>query len=434
MAKKTAAQPEQDYDKVLHISPDAILADDNIRMSLRAADVDRMVESITERGGVQEPISVESIPGAKRGEPQYRLLKGFIRHAAVSKMNASGAGLTLPVLVRPPADPTERLKIQVTENVARASLSPIDTALSIRRLLEAGVPRTEIRALFARAGGGKGATVSPVSNSWLNIHLNMLSLPAEVIAKIHEGAVSMQAAYELGRVPADRVLAVLEKAEDEVKRQAEREEKDEQKLLKDEQAEAKEAEKAQAAAKELETAKAEVVKTEALMAEKLSAFRAVQAEEYDPADPKAKDAYMERLKAAETDYKAAQGLGKKAKNKVAKLMGQKSKVEELKDKLAEARSKPTVGPKDVRRAAQADRDTPEGKAAAGKPNGAAPALSAAEIRQAMKDIAKGTETKMLLQIVGIFNDVFSGQLTPKMALEELEKAVKGPRVLASNKK
>lgn len=420
-AKATAAQ-DPDLDKVLHLKPEDILArdEDNIRISLRDGDVERMIASIVEQGGVQEPISVERITPVPKSGPKLKLLKGFIRHAAVSKMNLSGAGITLPALVRTVGDETARLKTQIAENVARASLSPIDIALSIQKLLAAGVSRTDIRAIFARAGGEKGATVSPMTNSWLNIHLNMLELPENIQDAIHDGKVTAWGAYELGKVDPDRLQTVFENATALVEKQAKREETDEERFLKAEQADAKEQEKADADARALEAAKADVASTDALKAEKLTALRAAQAVEYDPADKEAKKAHDEGLSSAETDYKAAQGLYKKASNKVAKLLKGSTAAEELKDKLAKAREEPAkaVGPADIKKAAQAD------KAATGDTTGGAVALTAAEIKQALKDIAKGTENPAIIKVVGIISDVTSGKLTPKLALADLEKLLK----------
>src|SRR5262245_59502204 len=187
MAKSKATPKAADNpDIVLHLDPSEILADDNIRFSLRDGDVERMKASIIERGGVQEPVSVERLDQKQNGHA-YRLLKGFIRHAAVTSLNAESAGLTLPALVRTTADATDRLKTQVAENVARASMSPMDTALTIKRRVDSGVSRIDIRQLFARAGTKKGAKVSPVSNAWLNIHLNMLELPKAIQKDIHIG-------------------------------------------------------------------------------------------------------------------------------------------------------------------------------------------------------------------------------------------------------
>jgi ParB family chromosome partitioning protein len=427
MAKKAKAQEQ---DTVLYLDPADILANDNIRYDVRQGDVDRMVASIVDRGGIQEPVSVEVRTDAKAGEPRYSLIKGFIRHAAAVQMNKSGAGVTVPALVRHTADATDRLKTQVAENVARASLSPIDTALSIQRLMEAGVSRVDIRNLFARSGSGKASSagVSPMSNAWLNIHLGMLELPAAIIAKIHNGEVSAAAAYELSRVPAERREAVLNAALSEVEKQAKKEETDEEKYLKGEQAEAKEAEKAKALADSITAAKQEVTAAGQMVEEKKLAYRTVQGEEHDPTDAKAKAAYNEKLSAAETDYKAAQKLDTKAKNKLSKLLGQQTKAEELKQQLADARAKgtpaPAVGPSAVRKAAQKDKETPAGaKAAAAQPPSGAVALTAAQIKDGIRDMAK-TDNPIVSKVLGIFSDFCKGVLTPKLALADLEKALK----------
>lgn len=420
MARKQTADSS---DVVLQLNPEEILADDNVRSSIRPGDVARMCDSIIDRGGVQEPISVERLDAPSNGH-KYRLLKGFIRHAAVSSLNKEkSAGLTLPALVKPTSEPVERLKTQITENVVRASLSPLDIAYSIKKLLDAGVARLAIRELFARPSNGKGGSVGPVSNAWLNVHLAMLDLPKKVQALVHNGDVTPWAAYELGRVSPDRREAVLDRAIKEVAEFAAKEEKDENKLLELEKRELAEALKVEKVAKELEDAQDMAVKSEAKVAETLKALRAAQAVAYDQLDKAASDAHTEAVNAATTDYKAAVALSKKAKNKVASLMGESQKATENKAKLTKAKEgKPAVTPTAVRKAAQADRDA--SPAVEGAAPGTAPILTAAEIRQAMKDIAKGTENAIILKVVGTLNDVFSGKLTPKMALEDLEKVLK----------
>lgn len=424
MAKKAAQDTTPDM--VLQLKPEDILADDNIRHGApRTQDVDLMMRSVVDRNGVQEPISVELITDPKKGQPKYRLLKGFIRHTAVSRLNKEqAAGLTLPALVRTTTDATDRLKAQVAENVIRASLSPMDTANSIHKLLDAGVPRAEIRDMFSRAGTSKGATVSPMSNAWLNIHLNMLTLPADVQAKIHNGAVTVEAARLLGKVSPDKLAAVLARAEGDVAAMAEQEQKDEDRYLKDEQAQAKETEKAEKAVTELADAKADIGKTEELVKEKLATLRLVQAEEYDPSDAKAKEAYSEKLKGAENDVKAAQGLDKKAKNKVAKLLGQSNKAEEVKERVAKARTAatPAVGPKDVKRAAKAE----------GAPVSTSKKLSATEMRDAVKDIGK-SKNLAVQRVSSVFMELMDGVSTPKLAMEDLEKLLKATAVPAPKK-
>jgi hypothetical protein len=253
----------------------------------------------------------------------------------------------------------------------------------------------------------------------------MLELPADIIAKIHNGEVSAEAAYELGRVPEERRSAVLERAIEDVTKAANKEEKEEEKLLKAEQAEQAQADKADKAAKDAETAKADQEAAAKLVEEKTLALRKVLAENYDPSDTQARASWEEKRKGAETDVKAAQSLNKKAKNKVAKFVGEKSAAEELKDKLAQARKGvPAVGPTAVKKAHQKDKQTPAGAAAAAKqPASSSVALTAAQIKDGLRDMAK-TENPLVLKVVGIFADYCKGELTPKLALEEFEKFLK----------
>lgn len=427
-AKAATAVSKVNTDLVLHLDPADILADDNIRYGLRPGDVERMAESITDRNGVQEPISVEPIANDGTGH-KFRLLKGFIRHAAVTSLNAKGAGLTLPALLRLQVDPTERLKLQVAENVARAALSPMDEALSVKKLMDANVSRMDIRKIFARAGTSKGGTVSPVSNSWVNVRLKLLGLPEDIQAKIHVGTVSASAAQELVSDSLDpaRIPDILKKAEEALAKEAKREDDAETKFLKAEAEVTKRETEVAEANTAVETAKVEVTRVEALVADKTSAYRAIQKEDHDPTDDKAKAAYKEKLEAGEVDLKAAQGLLRKAKNEVAKQLKRANTAAEVKAKLEALRSgqvapvapKP-VGPKHVKGAAREDAAEQAEVKGKKKVEGAAPKLSAAEIRQAMKDIHRESTNSYVHFVIDTLTACFDGVTTPKHARETLE--------------
>lgn len=412
MAKKAVATV--DTSKVLQLNPADILADDNIRFGILDSAVSNMTASIVDLGGVQEPVTVT--PSMLADGPKYRLLKGFIRHAAVTKLNAeAGAGLTLPAIVRAEPTPVERLKLQVAENVNRTEMSPIDIAVTAARMLEAGMSRLDVRQQFPLLK--KGGVYEAASNAWLNIHLAMLNLPDSVQDEIHEGRVSKYAAYELSKVPADRILPVLEKAKAALAAQFDKEEADEDKTLKalkkQEEAEAKAAER---------DAKIQEARDQTLLAQqneagKLEALRKVQAIAVDPKDEAAQRAHTEASKAAEADLKAAQKLNKEAAKKVTTLVESKAKSDkaaaEAREKIAQAAkaAAPRVGDEDVKRAAAAD----------AKETGAGTghiALTAAQVKQALKDIK--SENKLVAATVAVFARMVSGELTPKQAQTELE--------------
>lgn len=410
------SQPQE----VIQLSPESILADDNVRHGLRQSAIDRLAESIIELNGVQEPISVEAIEDTQDNpDISYRLLKGFYRHAAVTKLNKDGAGLTLPAIVRPTVDETMRLKLQVTENVAREALSPMDTAVSIKKLLDAGVSKSEVRRIFTRPATGKAKGNQPASTAWIGIMLNLLTLPKGIQTKIHEGKVTVTAAYELGKVPAEDREAVLEKAEAEVVKVTEREEADEVRYLKAQQKADEKAEAEKAAADALVEAQQDVKDSEQLVKDKLAAFNTTKKVTVDPADEKAVKANAEAIKAAQTDYKGAVDIKTKAINKLAKLT---EKANAAKDDSSVAKAdakakKPAkkqakaVGPKEVKAAAGTVKFT---------------SLKAAEAMQAFKDVAKAKAPKVAA-IGAQCLRLLTGELTPKLLIEELEAVLAGKK-------
>lgn len=421
-APETAAQPES----LLYLDPTVILADDNTRYNLKETRIQSLMASILAEGAVLEPVEVEPHNDGKGHT--HRLNYGFYRHAAVMRLNTDGAGLLLPCIVRVTGSEAARTKRQVAENNERETLSPMDRAVIVRRMLEEGVSRIEIRQLFARpTGGKKGAEVKPMSNSMLNILNNLLELPKGVQEKIHSGHLGIEAAYLLGKVAPDKRAAVLERAEADRLAFEEMEDKDEQKLLDAEKKVTETEEKATAAAAEAETAKGSVSEAETILKAKEATFREIQKEDYLNMDDATKKTYMERLKAAEADVKAAQKLSKDAKNKVAKALKNKESIAELakrqKEKLAQAQAaakkkaaakaeKPAEGKAGVTAANIKKASVKEGK------GGAVP-LSASDIRQVVKDLmAEGTPA-MVAQIGKALGQCFNGVTTTKQLIEDL---------------
>lgn len=407
-------------EQIVNLDPAKVLADDNSRFGLKPTAVSTLMESILEHGGVMEPVEVEPLEKNKEGFT-HRLTYGFQRHAAVSRLNMEqNAGLTLPAIVRETEGGAARTRRQIAENNARETMSPMDKAVAIKKLLDSGVEKPEIRRIFASAGGRKGNTVAPMSNAMLNILLNLLDLPKSIQEKIHSGLVGVEAAYMLGKVPADKRTAVMERAEANRLAQIEAEEKDEEKFLNAEKRVEESVTKVAEAAKQADEAKAEIEQAEANLAEKVKARKAVKmavAEKDGPAD---KDD-VERMKAAEADEKAAHKLLKDAKNKLAKALETRSKaqetVEEVKAKLEESRkaakkkgSKATIGKQDVKKAA-AEEGTKTGYVA----------LNIGDIRQAIKDMSAGKldADDRVAAIAQVFKDCFDGKDTEKQTVARL---------------
>lgn len=416
----------------LAVAPSKVLADDNSRFGLKRSRLDSLSASILDAGGVLVPVLVEPLKPPVNGH-DYKLIAGFYRHAAVEKLNKEqNAGLLLPIVVRTPADGTERLKTQLAENMERENMSPMDDAVAIKRLMDAGVPRIEIRKMFARPGGKKGVTIAPASNAWVNIVLRFLELPKAIQEKIHDGRIGFEAAYELGKVPADKRAAVVERAEASRLRQIEIEEKDEEKYLTAESKLAEALDKEKEAVSKVDETKTTITAAEAVVEEKRAILKAIQKEPYLELDEKGKTALKEKLKAAEAEEKAAIKLAKDAKNALAKLHETAKKAAETaaeqKAKLDAARKAPAkkaapIGKSEVVKAAKAE----------GVDTGLQP-LNASEVRLMAKDISKCKEWPKVAAIGAAFLACMDSKLTTKQAMATLAEITGEVKAAAPAKK
>lgn len=410
-------------EQITHLDPSKVLAEGNSRFGLKKARLDSLKESILELGGVQSPVGVEPLPAPVNGHT-HKLVYGFYRHAAVEALNKeNGAGLTLPAIVRKPADSAERLKHQLAENMERENQSPMDQAVAIKQLMDAGVPRLEIRRIFARPGGKKGAEIQPASNAWLNIVLRFLELPKTVQSMIHEGVIGVEAAYELGKVPPDKRAAVIERAKAEREKQLATEAKDEEKYLEAEKKLTTAQEQEKEAVSKVDETKAAIEAAEKLRVEKQTALEKIQGEPYMKYSDEQKAEMKERLKAAEADVKGADKLVKDTKNELAKLLQTATKAAETakaqREKLEAARKAVKAQPKKKAEIGKADV-----KAAAAKEgvNTGATPLNMSEIRGVLlKDLGKLKEFPKVLQVADVFKRAIDGILTPKQAGLELAK-------------
>lgn len=436
-------------EKLVHLDPAKVLAEDNIRYQLLPHRVSAMADSILARGGVQTPVEVAKLDPVVNGFT-HKLTAGFYRHAAALKLNTeSAAGLTLPAIVRQPASEEDRVLRQVSENRDRENLSPMDEAVAIKKLLDMGVSKTQVCALFARPGGQKGTELKPASNAHVNMMLSFLELPKAIQTKIHDGRVGVKAGYELTKVPAEQRDEILAKAEANRLKEVAREEKaDQQEATAAEREAAKtaklDAAKAAHEAALTERQDAETARTAAVEARKLAAkigpfeeqfgagfaeWTAEQKEKFSGGITTAKAAEREadkRLGAAIKGLDKAQRAYRaltdapKAEAEGAPLPGDPEPVKaKAKTRTGQAGkvSKAAVGQDDVRKAA----------AEAGVA-GKHVALNATQARAAAADLAKSKFAKV--KAIGqVFAKLLSGELAPKSAETDLsvitgERAVK----------
>lgn len=414
---------KQVVEGLTQLDPSVILADENSRFGLKRLRIESLMQSILEQGGVMQPVEVEPIEGAGKGEPQYRLTAGFYRHAAVSELNEKqNAGLTLPAIVKPLGDPTMRLKRQLAENMERENQSPMDKAIAIKKLEDAGVPRLEIRKIFSTPGGRKGLSLQPASNAFINMTLSFLDLPKAIQEKIHDGRVGVAAAYELTKVSPDKRADVLERAEADRIKAIEVEEKDEEKYLnsikKAEEAKAKEAAAAEALKKaeaDIEAAKKDAEELLKVAAEKYQAAKVAKGEE------KAK---------AEEAFKAAESFAKAADKKVETLTGTISKLSAQSEKAAKLAAEKLAQLANARKTAKADAAN-KGKQAVGSKDvkkaaaaeGASTQyvkLNATEMRRIIDDLAlaPGSFPKVR-EIMKAIKSCFDGVTTDRQLYSQL---------------
>lgn len=417
-------------EQITQLDPVRVLADDNGSKwspKARETDIERLMASILENGGVMEPVEVTEIPKADRTKNGFthRLTFGFNRHTAVTRLNIEqGAGLTLPCIVRPVEDGATRLKRQISENNDRATLSPMDKAVAIKRLLDTGLIKADVRRIFSAAGGRKGNQVQPMSSAMLNIHLNLLDLPKSIQMDIHEGAIGIEGAYMLGKVPPEKRQAVIDRAKKDRAAQIEQEEKDEQRYLAAEQRVVETEAKVGEAETAIETARGEVTAAEELVKARIEEMKAVKiviAQKETAAD--AGD--VEASKGAEQNVKSAQKVLKDAKNKLAKALGTRTTAEEavnaVKAKLEASRAAVKKGKKG---ASKSIGKVAVSKAAAaeGTKAGIVP-VGIGDIRQTLKDMVAGKlgADDRVSQVASCFKDCFDGKDTEKELVIRLDK-------------
>lgn len=405
-------------EQILQLDPSKVVAEGNIRYGLKAYRVADLAESIANLGGVQVPVLVQA-----NGKGSYKLVDGFYRHAAVEKLNKDGAGLKLPAVLVTVADETERVKRQISANMDRENMSPIDIAVAAHKLLDAGVPRPEVLKVFRRPGGRKGLAMQDASPAWLRMMLSFLNFPKKVQNMIHEGTLPVSAAYQLSRLPEAEWERVLERAEKDRQAEIDREERENDKLTKEEEkvnadatklAELTTARDAAAAALALEATKVEAATTAATEAAKVP-------ENFLLLEPDVKKAIAEKLGAAKADLRGAEKArdaaqkeldkAQKALDAVANPQPKADKAETTEPaKVAKPAKKAVVSEGDVKKAAKA-----EGV----KPKKVTP-LTLSEIRADVAELVK--DKNKLVKTVGA---VMSAWLDGSKTVTDVASVIEG---------
>lgn len=408
-------------EQVMQLDPSKVDASSSaVRYSVLSTRIDALKASILAQGRINDPVEVTPVLDAKGKATtgRYQIIVGDGRLAAVLALNKEGAGLKLPAIVRSYADVKGVLARQLSENVDRQSLSPMDIATAIKNLLEAGYSKPEIRALFSRPGGKNGKTLAPASNAWLNMMVSFLDLPKDIRERVHDGRIGVAAAYTLTTIDPEKRSEVLEKIEAKRLKELEAEEKEEARLTaaaeKDskksegsaaKQAKAKAAEEALDAAekaniesnKAVADARAAMLEAGKVSAAEMALMKPEEKKALAESIASAKAAFTSALKTSNTNQKALSTAQNKLKAIAEKTEKSPKAAGKAKAAAPKAKAKPApISPKDV-------------KAAAKEVGTKAPAqvLTMADMRRAVATL-EGSKFKTARAIGKAILDCFNG--------------------------
>ena len=396
------------------LPPSALLVMKNIRFGLKKFRVQALADSIKEFGRVHTNLKVEPLAEAGPNGEAYAIREGHYRKAAVELLNKDGAGLELPCTIEEPLEGAERLKYQISENLDRENLSPMDMAIAIKGLLDTGMSKVDVRSQFQRPGGRKGLAMQPLSNAMLNIYLSFLEFPKATQALIHDGILGVADAYKLTKKPRDQWQAIVDAAKAQIEADAAAEDKLEESYLETErksaEAEAKSKELAEALTVATKTVDEKGQEAKAKLDAAAKAYAASKA--VSTKDKEAKAKAEEAFKAAEAEAKAAEKAVADAIKEADKLKAKAEKnaqlAKERADKLATARKEAAAKPKKL--------DT---EAAAQKLAGGPVALNATEMRKVIADLALPGSFPKVSKIAAAIAKCFSGETTDSQLLSEL---------------
>lgn len=153
-----------------------ILADPefNCRGHISPFDVRELIEDIQVRG-LKTPITVQ--PYDKRPPFKYRVLVGHRRFTAMQALNKE----TIPAVIdRDPLTEAQALVLNLSENVKRKELNPVQEAKALQRLKNMGY------------GSHKVAEMLAVSVGWTQNRFAILELPEDLQNELVVGSLRME--------------------------------------------------------------------------------------------------------------------------------------------------------------------------------------------------------------------------------------------------
>lgn len=171
----------------------------NPRKSFDPDKMDELAASIRATG-VHTPVLLRPLPGARVADtagltprPEYELVSGERRFRA-----SHFAGATdIPAVIRALSD-DEVLEIQLTENLQRDDLLPLEEADGYERLMNAHEPQLTAEQIARRIGK---------SRSYVYGRLKLLALCPEGVEALIGGDINAAVAETIARIPDTRVQA-----------------------------------------------------------------------------------------------------------------------------------------------------------------------------------------------------------------------------------
>lgn len=156
-----------------------IVADDSWNCRFAPGEIDELADDI-KKNGLINPLQVHD-----NGDGTFQLIAGFRRYKALQKIGATEA----PVTIYRGLSESARRMINISENLQRQSLSPIEEAEAIVRLFPSEVSPEEV------------ATALNKSVSWVYGRLSLLKLSPELRAAVHEGTLPVYKAQKVAQKP-----------------------------------------------------------------------------------------------------------------------------------------------------------------------------------------------------------------------------------------
>ena len=139
-------------------------------------DLESLKDSILQHG-VLQPIAVRHIASGK-----YRIIAGERRWRASMAARDSGQPCRrkgydlsrIPAVILEPDTDADRLEMQLVENLARADMTPVDTAKAVKHLMDSLDPKPSLSDLGRRLGRSK---------AWAHQMLSLGSEDAQAVAE-----------------------------------------------------------------------------------------------------------------------------------------------------------------------------------------------------------------------------------------------------------